>query len=99
MKKLFLSLIFLMLVFTMSGCIGENPNFPENEYERFEVVYDTYNGSNSEIYTVYTTILVDKETGVAYIFVRGDSPSGSSGLTVMLDENGDPLIWEEYKSR
>lgn len=36
-------------------------------------------------------ILVHEETGVMYLSLYG---SYQSGLTVMLDENGNPLIWE-----
>jgi hypothetical protein len=36
-------------------------------------------------------ILVHEETGVMYLSLYG---SYKSGLTVMLDANGDPLIWE-----
>jgi hypothetical protein len=40
----------------------------------------------------YTYIYVDKETGVMYLFVK-DGYGG--GLTVMVDEEGKPLIWEQ----
>jgi hypothetical protein len=37
-------------------------------------------------------IFVDSKTGVMYLFI--DWGYGG-GLTVMVDENGDPLIWED----
>lgn len=39
----------------------------------------------------YRIVFVDKETGVMYLFAK-DGYGG--GLTVMVDENGKPLIWE-----
>jgi hypothetical protein len=98
MKRLFLVLLLLVLVFSISGC-EDNPHMIPEDERRFEIVYDTFDLSNSGSYALYTTIFVDKETGIAYIFVRGDSPSGSSGLTVMLDEDGNPLIWDTHKGR
>ena len=50
--------------------------------ERFEVVY-------SQGKLNYVEVLVDKETGVNYIF-RQCGYGG--GLTVLLDENGKPVI-------
>lgn len=41
------------------------------------------------LYQGYNTVYVDTETGVMY-YCRD-----KSGLTVMVDENGKPLIWEE----
>ena len=36
-----------------------------------------------------TAILVDKETGVNYLYVSGGY---AGGLTVLLDKNGQPVI-------
>ena len=52
---------------------------------RFEVI-ETQNGFMTEI-----KVIVDKETGVNYMFVK-DGYSG--GLCVMVDEDGDPLVSE-----
>lgn len=41
-----------------------------------------------------TDIYVDKETGVMYLFVKNGY---GGGLTVMVDENGKPLIWKGEK--
>lgn len=37
-------------------------------------------------------IIVDKETGVMYLYCKA---ANSGGLSVMVDENGRPLIYEE----
>lgn len=58
---------------------------------RFMVVekfgYDTEIFSGRPVY-----IFVDKHTGVMYLQVNGNS--GACGMTVMMDAEGKPLIWE-----
>ena len=44
----------------------------------------------------FTRILVDTENGIQYLFV--DSSEGG-GLTVMVDEDGKPLINEAYRRK
>ena len=44
----------------------------------------------------FTSILVDTENGIQYLFV--DSSEGG-GLTVMVDEDGKPLINEAYRRK
>ena len=52
------------------------------KYERFEKVY-------SQGRLDYVEILVDKETGVNYLYRQAGY---AGGLTVLLDENGKPVI-------
>lgn len=80
MKKL---AIMLALAISLSGCSGRNSNTEyENENnERFRKVYSDFSHS----------IYVDSETNVMYFWHCGGY---SGGLTVMVDENGKPLIWE-----
>lgn len=81
MKKL---AIMLVLAISLSGCSGRNSNIEYDEYEnngRFRKVYADYPDS----------IYVDSETNVMYFWHSGGY---SGGLTVMVDENGKPLIWE-----
>ena len=49
--------------------------------KRFKKIYSQDMGS--------TIILVDKETGVNYLFA---SSGYAGGLTVLLDKNGDPIV-------
>lgn len=51
--------------------------------DRFEVIYQE-TGLKSE-----KTILVDKETGINYLFVANGF---GGGLTPLLDKNGKPII-------
>lgn len=57
--------------------------------KRFEVVYQE-SGIVSE-----TTIYVDKETGVNYLFIANGY---ASGLTPLLDSDGKPVITKENAS-
>lgn len=85
MKKIFTLLIALTLCLAFSSCAGEaNAEGLNSE------------GFNSErFFTVNTNectkIYVDKETRVMYMFVK---MGYGGGLTVMVDENGKPLLWE-----
>ena len=56
------------------------------ENDRFIVVYEQENG----ILSVETKkIIVDKVTGVNYLFIKANS---GLGLTPLLDENGKPIV-------
>ena len=54
--------------------------------KRFEVVYNHVGGF---LGASQQTILVDKETGVQYLYVQNGN---SGGLTPLLDANGKPVI-------
>lgn len=80
MKKL-ISLVFvLVLIFALVGCTGASSD-NETTSDRFVRVYSEYSNC----------IYVDSETNVMYFWHSGVY---SGGLSVMLDENGDPLLWE-----
>lgn len=82
MKKL---AIMLVLAISLSGCSGRNSNIESNaEYENNGRFRKVYSGFSNGIY-------VDSETNVMYFWHSGGY---SGGLTVMVDENGKPLIWE-----
>jgi hypothetical protein len=52
---------------------------------RFEKIYSEGNGFTKET----KTIIVDKETGVNYLFV---TYGYAGGITPLLDEQGNPVI-------
>ena len=61
-------------------------NEKEFDGDRFEVVYKQEDG----ILSVETKkILVDKVTGVNYLFIKAGY---GGGLTSLLDENGKPIV-------
>ena len=54
---------------------------------RFEIVH-----SEGSAFSVSSTILVDKETGVHYLFTKAGY---SGGLTPLLDSEGKPVVKKE----
>lgn len=89
MKKLIALFTVLCVCLILVGCNKDDDAVYAGN-SRFEQVY--YEGYSIEgVNSVDTVILVDKETGVMYLYV---STVNRSGLTVMVDEDGKPLIWE-----
>lgn len=88
MKKLLtLLLILIITVFTFTGCVPINENgnyvYKVNDDITFINIVDSENDDES-----YFKIFVHKETRVMYIYF-----SSGGGFSVMLDQNGKPLIW------
>ena len=79
MKKLISLVLALILIFALVGCTGTSSD-NETTYDRFIKVYSEYSNC----------IYVDSETNVMYFWHSGGY---SGGLSVMLDKNGDPLLW------
>ena len=62
--------------------------------ERFQLIEKF--GVNTEVFFGRQTyIFADKHTGVMYLYVNGGS--GAVAMTVMMDAEGKPLIWEGVK--
>ena len=80
MKKFISLVLALVLIFALVGCTGASSD-NETTSDRFVRVYSEYS----------SCIYVDSETNVMYFWHSGVY---SGGLSVMLDENGDPLLWE-----
>ena len=78
MKKL---AIMLALAISLSGCSGGSSNTEDENNRRFRKVYSEFSN----------TIYVDSETNVMYFWHCGYS---RGGLAVMVNENGQPLIWK-----
>lgn len=61
-------------------------NEKEFDGDRFEAVYEQEDG----IFTAdVKVILVDKATGVNYLFIKAGY---GAGITPLLDENGKPIV-------
>ena len=60
-----------------------------NKKEPKETRFATKYSDSSYVIEGYTKIIIDKKTGVNYLF-HGLGSAG--GLTVLLDENGKPVI-------
>ena len=80
MKKIVCLTLVLMIVLAFIGC---SETYNTETTDRFIVVYSD-NFSNA--------IYADKETNVLYFW---HFVGYSGGLSVMLDENGKPLLWDK----
>ena len=88
MKKfltIFLALILCFITLSFAGCEEENSNGWRSckVSEDVTLILVSYNPSYD--------ILVHKETRVMYIV---NSIYNQGGISVMLDENGKPLLWQ-----
>ena len=78
MKKLEIMFVFAI---SLSGCSGGNFNTEDENNGRVRKVYSEFSNA----------IYVDSETNVMYFWHTGGY---SGGVTVMVNENGQPLIWK-----
>ena len=87
MKRVLAVILLIMIYcFMFVGCGRKNDVIITTELDsRFKIISDTNDGLG------YCNIIVDTETGVMYLF-RGAGYRG--GLTVMVDADGKPLIYE-----
>lgn len=75
----------LLLTTMLAGC-GRNDSLTSDTItERFFYIEDTNSGLS------YNSIIVDRETGVMYLF-HGSGYKG--GLTIMVNPDGSPLVYE-----
>lgn len=80
---LVVSILCSLLALCLTGC-GENvESRPE---PRFKIVDDDIRFHRS-----YACLVVDTETGVLYLYDAGQS---TSVMTVLVDAEGKPLLWE-----
>lgn len=86
MKKIVCLGLVLMIVLAFIGCSASKSNNMETDNtettDRFIVVYSDFDNK----------IFVDTETNVLYFWHWGGY---SGGLSVMVDENGKPLLWDK----
>lgn len=94
MKKILAILICVcVLAFTFVACgSSDAAEASVEEYNRFIVLNEIdMPEALPNVYGGY--IVVDRETGVCYLFVDGFH-KGST--TVLLDADGKPILWEDY---
>lgn len=85
MKKLIIYICTAMLICGLfAGCGVQAASDGYMKQERFKTVYNKGN----------ERILVDTETNVMYLYRYAGY---GAGMTVMLDETGSPLLWEDKK--
>ena len=79
MKKILIIICLILILLT--GC--SNSEAPTNE--RFLIL-------NPPFTKLSQYIIIDKETGVMYLYYKA---ANSGGLSIMVDDSGRPLIYEE----
>ena len=86
MKKIVCLCLVLMIVLAFIGCSEQKTDSMKSDNTettiRFIVVYSDFTDK----------IFVDTETNVLYFWHCGGY---SGGLSVMMDENGKPLLWDK----
>lgn len=92
MKKIVAFIMIFALIFVLSGCeknkpcksdsIEDNLQCIHNEYFDVEVIEDLGAGN---------LIIVDKNTNVLYLFVRGNY---ASAMTPIYNADGTPMIYK-----
>lgn len=81
-KVIFVVLACLCAVLILTGCNAtQAAEWHQEDSERFVIAFSE--GTN--------TVYVDTGTGVMYFFHNSGS---GGGMTVMVDADGKPLIWE-----
>lgn len=83
MRLISLALVVAMVGIALTGCTTTTDAEAPNPFsDRFVEVYAGH----------YQKVIVDKETGVCYLW---HTYGYGGGLTVLLDEDGSPLTYEE----
>lgn len=86
MKKIALLLVVLVMVAMMTGCVKPSDEIDVGHWEG-RLAKHTINNNLS--------IIVDTNTGVCYL--QKSIPGKGFGMTVLLDSDGTPLLWEEVQ--
>ena len=95
MKKMIICMLLICFCFfTLCTCSARESDEYNLSDTRFKVVYTFEAGDNTTKDGLMTRIIVDTETGVMYLYASGVQ---RGGLTVLVDEDGKPLIWDEYE--
>ena len=90
--------IFYKFYILFSSC-DNNSNNENNKYSKVDRFIEVENGRfNKDI--LYTTYY-DKETLIMYMVIDGYEGVGTSrgGITVMLDKDGKPLLYNKDKEK
>ena len=85
MKKIFIVLLACLLCLGFTSCNGCSDSTTEDTGRIVRV-------NTAQIGGDKITLYVDSETKVVYMFVDGGGYA--TGLVVMVDEHGNPLLWE-----
>ena len=89
-RKLFVGLLTSIMMLSLVGC-GDTTKL---RVETGDATYDVHSEDDRfmKIDSINGWIYVDKETNVQYLFIKR---SDAAGLTVLVDAEGEPLLYEE----
>lgn len=82
--KVAIGLVFISL---LTGCKNVDPEIYEGNTEFFKTISDEY----------YGNIVYDTRTGVEYW--RSAGPSNSGTLTLLIDKDGKPLVYDRSEEK
>ena len=86
MKKFILVLLILLTPLCLFGCQPKSADYSEVGQDRFILIKRYIEVDSFDYY-----IAVDKDTKIMYIIISGPY---KAGITVLLDENGNPQKYE-----
>lgn len=86
MKKIFVLLLCVCLFIGLCGCKQDEPGYSYRICENVNLTLV----ARERHFSIY----VHNETGVMYIAKEPMDCKYYGGISVMLDSNGDPLLWE-----
>lgn len=92
MKKICIIIVLLFIVLAMTACSG--PTAPAAAATPAEESSPFYGRFTSHYAGQYIYVFVDEETGVCYMWRKYGY---GGGLTVMVNPDGSPMIYEEGK--
>lgn len=95
MKKKILALLLSLSILSLTGCVNENVSDTNKlHYLTSDATYsiDSEDERFMKIDSINGWIYVDKQTKVQYLFVKRQN---AGGLTILVDEDGKPLLWQE----
>lgn len=96
MKRIIAIIISVIMVcFIFVGC-SETNHKASSENHRFIEIESDLEMDSSGITVRGNTIYADKETGVMYLVFYG---ANRAGITVLLDADGKPLLYDFDKKR
>ena len=98
--KRFMFTLIVTAVLILSGCESVSAEVNTlhcdiNMQERFDIINENGVPASELGWSTRVKIIVDKEAGVLYLW---HNEGDAGGLTVMLDAEGKPLLYEDFTS-
>lgn len=88
LNRIIACIMICIMMFALCGCEENEPGYSYNICENISLTLV----AREQHFSIY----VHNETGVMYIAMEASDAKYNGGISVMLDENGKPLIYEKY---